>query len=407
MTKSIRRQQARAAQYLRAAANLFLRIVRKCLWPAAQPLTPERVCIYRIGNIGDIACAIPAMHAVRAAFPHARITLITSPGRIGTPGARELLDGAAWLDEILVYHGEDIATVQGRIKLFGELRQRRFDLWIELPAVAATLPTLIRNMAVAWASGARWGFGWQYERMHFAAAAQSEFIAFPDEVERLAAIVEAGGIAVREISFPIVLTGELVRTVDDALNSARLSHPLIALAPGAKLEPNRWPPERFVEVGRHLERQGCAVVIVGGAADAALGEQIARGIGAAAQSLAGRTTLLESCEVLRRCSLVVCNDSGVQHLAAAVGTPCVSLFACRDFKGKWRPHGAQHAVIRKWVECDTCFLDKCPYDNRCIKLIEVGEVITAADRKLAELDAGASRRLGPWQERAQLARRSA
>ena len=90
---------------------------------------------------------------------------------------------------------------------------------------------------------------------------------------------------------------------------------MIAFAPGAKLEPNRWPVDRFIEVGKSLAARGYAIVVLGGASDAAMCERIAKAIGRNAASLAGKTTVRDSCEVLARCAMLVCNDSGVQHLA--------------------------------------------------------------------------------------------
>ena len=157
---------------------------------------------------------------------------------------------------------------------------------------------------------------------------------------------------------------------------------LIAFAPGAKLEPNRWPADRFIEVGNSLAARGYRIVVLGGSSDAPMCDRIAKAIGRNAASLAGKTTVRDSCEVLARCAMLICNDSGVQHLAAAVGTPCVSLFTRREFPGMWWPHGPQHEVLLKDVECHTCFLDACPYDNKCIKAIGVDEVIAAAGRVL-------------------------
>jgi ADP-heptose:LPS heptosyltransferase len=157
---------------------------------------------------------------------------------------------------------------------------------------------------------------------------------------------------------------------------------MIAFAPGAKLEPNRWPVERFVEVGKSLSARGYAILVLGGGSDAAMCERIVKAIGRNAATLAGKTTVRDSCEVLARCTMLVCNDSGVQHLASAVGTSCVSLFTRREFPGMWWPHGAQHQVLMKNVECHTCFLDACPYDNKCIKDVGVDEVIAAASRVL-------------------------
>lgn len=377
-------QQARVARALRASANATLAGAAKCLWPRPRPLEAKRVCIYRIGNLGDSACAIPAMYAIRRAYPGAHLTLLTSPGKAGAVGAHELLEGVSWLDDTVVYHAEDIATARGRMELMRRLRARRFDLWIELPAVAASLATLFRNMMVARSAGARWGCGWRYEP-RFAARAQTDFVEFPNEVERLLAIVRAQGFTADESDFPLELSDSSRRTVTGLLERAGLAtaEVMVAFAPGAKLEPNRWPAERFVEVGNTLTARGCRIVVLGGSSDASMCERIAKTIGRGAASLAGKTTVRESCEVLARCAMLICNDSGVQHLAAAVGTPCVSLFTRREFPGMWWPHGPQHQVLIKRVECHTCFLDVCPFDNKCIKAINVDEVIAAAERVLA------------------------
>src|SRR5258707_13671743 len=120
------RQQALAANTIRVGANAILNGATKCAWPRRRPLDAQRVCIYRIGNIGDTACAIPAMHAIRRAYPAAHLTIVTSPGKAGSVGARELLEGAGWIDEIVVYHAEDIETEPGRNALVASLRDRKF-----------------------------------------------------------------------------------------------------------------------------------------------------------------------------------------------------------------------------------------------------------------------------------------
>jgi ADP-heptose:LPS heptosyltransferase len=378
------RQQALAANAIRASANAILTGAARCAWPRRRPLDAKRVCIYRIGNIGDTACAIPAMYAIRRAYPTAHLTIVTSPGRMGSVGARELLDGVSWLDEIVVYHAEDIATARGRLELIRKLRARKFDVWIEFSAVAAPLATLFRNLIAARSAGARWGFGWRYEPRIFART-QSASIDFPDEVERLLSIVRAAGIAGHDSDFPLDLSDANRRAVTELLEQSgvALTGPMIAFAPGAKLDPNRWPADRFIELGTNLAARGYRIVVLGGSSDAPMCERIGKAIGRSSVSLAGKTSVRESCEVLARCAMLICNDSGVQHLAAAVGTPCVSLFTRREFPGMWWPHGPQHEVLMKDVECHTCFLDACPYDNKCIKAIGVDEVIAAASRVLA------------------------
>ncbi len=264
------------------------------------------------------------------------------------------------------------------------MRARRFDFWIELPVVAARFHTLLRNMITARAAAAGYGCGWRYAGLRLFRQAQSEEADFPGEVDRLLGLMCDEEFAPADPEFPLRLLSAEREAVTKIQSEAGIaSRPFAALAPGAKAAPNKWPAERFVEVGRELSARGLAIVILGGQSDFSLCESIAGAIGTGAVNLAGRTSIRESCELLGRAELLVCNDSGVQHLAAAVGTPCVSLFSCRDFRGKWWPHGAQHVVLRKQVDCHTCLLDACPRDNLCIKLIEVREVVEAVDRILA------------------------
>jgi ADP-heptose:LPS heptosyltransferase len=70
-------------------------------------------------------------------------------------------------------------------------------------------------------------------------------------------------------------------------------------------------------------------------------------------------------------------------MAGAVGTPCISLFSARDMPNKWYPHGSRNLVLRKWVDCHTCLTEKCPYDNLCMNMITVDEVIEAIDAKVS------------------------
>ncbi|HUI40763.1 MAG TPA: glycosyltransferase family 9 protein [Terriglobia bacterium] len=376
MMTIIQRVQATLANGLYALANALLNFARWCLWPRPRPAKARRVCIYRIGNLGDILCALPALHAVRLAYPEAKLTLLTSPGAPGMPGAHELLSGAPWLDHVWVYSSEEIATLRQQLRLVKRLRDSEFDVWIEFPSSLAPIRVLLRNMLVARFSGVRWGFGWRVSTIRWAARAQSARRVFPNEVERLLQIAAQCGITAREISFPLPLTERRAATVEALLHGwVPPGTPLAALAPGAKRPTNRWPLERYAEVGASLCARGFFVLLLGGAGDQASCEWIASRLPAATLNLAGRVSVLESCEALRRCAFVVCNDSGVQHMAAAVSTPCVSIFSGQDMPGKWHPYGAQHVVLRREVPCHPCYLDECPRDNLCLKLVQVSDVL--------------------------------
>lgn len=372
---------ARAARWF---LNGFLEWVRTVLWPRPRPRHPRRICIYRIGNIGDLVCALPAMAAVRAASPEARLTLLTSPGKPGAQGARELLGGASWINEMMVYHTSEVAALKGRLRLVRDLRRRHFDLWIELPNDLATLRSSLRNMLFAKLAGAGYGWGWRINTVRWWARAQSERLRFPAETDRLLQTIrEAGFGAPPQPAHLVPFQNSDRQAAERILEGLGLvDKPFVCLAPGAKRPLNRWPPEHFAEIGRTLVGRGLGVLILGGQGDALVCAEIAGRIGAGAASLSGRVSLPEACAVLERCKGVVCNDSGVQHLAAAVGARCISLFSSWQHRTKWNPAGSGHVVLQPWVGCHTCLLDACPYDNRCIQLIEPEEVKLWLDRIL-------------------------
>jgi ADP-heptose:LPS heptosyltransferase len=120
--------------------------------------------------------------------------------------------------------------------------------------------------------------------------------------------------------------------------------------------------------------------LLGSPAEAGLCGRIAEAAGSRAGSLAGKTSLNHLPPILSRALFLVCVDSGIQHIASAVRTPCVSLFSARDYKGKWHPHG-EHTVIEKRIACHTCMLDRCPRDNLCMHEISTREVLAACERK--------------------------
>lgn len=348
------------------------------LWPRRRSARAARVCVCRVGAIGDLVCATPALHAIRRAYPEAHLTLLTTPGKYG--GARhatDLLGSAKWIDEILVYEINDVATFRNRLAFAMELRARKFDVWFDLPMDRAKLSRMIRDMILARLLGVRWAFGWRLEHVGFAAKAEAEIKEFPDEVERLAHVLRRCGIDDATRFPPLVdpaqdaLMGSILRDFEQS------DRALIAIAPGARRPCNLWGIDRFAQVCENLAASGAAVFLIGSADDFAMCEQISAHARGYAKNLAGKLSLMQSCALLRRCDVLLCVDSGPQHLAAAVGTRCVALFSQRNQRRRWYPHGSHHIVLEGAVECHTCLLDTCPHDNRCMKQISVEAVLAA------------------------------
>jgi asparagine synthase (glutamine-hydrolysing) len=376
----VRRAQASMAKAAYLGTNAALSAAAFVLWPRSRPASAEQVCVYRIGSIGDLVCAMPAIAGVRRAYPNARLTLLTSAGRKGMPSAADVLAGSKIIDDLWVYYSDDIDTLAKRRSLLRDVRARRFDVWIDLPNNLTTISRQFRDMTFTWMAGAKWARGWRINTLSWGAQAQTEYLHFSNEVDRTLEVIRDAGINPREVKFEIGCPPDAKGRID-TLVSERVPDPerLIAIAPGAKRSTNLWMPERFAEVGRELAGHGYTIVLLGGRPEAEVCTWLAGRIGPRALCLAGELSVLESCELLRRCRLAVCLDSGVQHLASAVGTPTVSLFSFWQMRGKWHPYGSQNVVLQKWVACHTCLLEECPNGNLCMKEITVGDVTRAAE----------------------------
>jgi heptosyltransferase II len=153
----------------------------------------------------------------------------------------------------------------------------------------------------------------------------------------------------------------------------------IGLCPGAEYGPaKRWLPERFAEVARTI---GGEWVLLGTARDAAIAAEIAGVLGESCVNLIGKTTLDELIAELRKCRLLLTNDTGTMHLAALLGVPVVAVFGSTEPR-LTGPLGSGHRIVRHQVECSPCFLRECPLDFRCMKAVGVEEVLREiADRE--------------------------
>jgi heptosyltransferase-2 len=158
--------------------------------------------------------------------------------------------------------------------------------------------------------------------------------------------------------------------------------PVVAICPGAEYGPaKRWPVENFVAVARHfIDRLKARIVLLGAPGDAPIAEEFVRQL-PEAETRAGQTSLPEFMAVLGSARLVLCNDSGAMHVAAALGAPTVAVFGSTEPQ-LTGPTGASCRVLRHHVPCSPCFLRQCPIDFACMKSITPEMVIAAAEELL-------------------------
>jgi ADP-heptose:LPS heptosyltransferase len=152
--------------------------------------------------------------------------------------------------------------------------------------------------------------------------------------------------------------------------------------PGARLPSRRWFAERFAAVADALADDGYRIVLTGSRDERDLTSAVQQRMRSPAADLAGRTTLGALAVLLKRARLLVSNDTGVSHIATAVGTPSVVVTLGSD-PARWAPlDGERHAAVHRPVECRPCGFDECPVGHACATALTPALVLEAARKQL-------------------------
>jgi ADP-heptose:LPS heptosyltransferase len=331
---------------------------------------PSSVLVVRLGNLGDIIVALPAFHALRRMHPDARLTLLTSPTLRGQVGAAEVLASDRTFDDTIVYYADESQTPGFLRRLRAELAARRIDHAVLLPNHLTGFSNVAKFLALFASAGIR-------------SVAGARLVVPKDyeitQVERLVRLVGPDASAAVEPPPWLVPSPEDAARADALLQGA--TEPLVALHAGAKRPANRWPLDRFAEVGRRLAAErGATVVLTGSPGEKELTGRLRAAIGEGCIDLAGQTTVGELAAVLGRCAAIVSNDTGVMHVAEAVGTPVVAIFSARFYRNVWFPYGSGHTVLYRDIECSPCQRDVCPLyeEPDCLRRISVDDVLGPA-----------------------------
>lgn len=308
--------------------------------PTVRP-TPATIAVLRaLPGLGDFLCAVPALRALRAGYPHARITLI---GPACLRPLAERFDG--YVDELLPFPGypglsERAPDPSAVLAFYREAQRRHFDLALQMhgDGSVSNSATLLLGATVSA------GFYPNGGKPH-----SSGFIPYPakePEVLRNLRLVASLGFAVTgtQLEFPLLeaddqALAQLLEAV--ALRGSRY----VCIHPGASRAGKRRPVAWFAQVAAALDAQGFRVVITGDWADTAAGREIAAAVPRPVIDLTGKTSLGALAALLRGARLVVCNDTGASHLADALRTPSVVVFTESDV-ARWAPlDRARHRVV--------------------------------------------------------------
>ena len=319
---------------------------------------PERILLRAPNWIGDVVLSLPALRDLRRLYPAARLEVLARPW-VG-----ELYRAVSEVDAVVASRGvaADAAALRGR-----------FDLGVLLPNSFASALSL-------WRAGIpeRWGYATDARGLLLTRRCRVPArVRGQSQVYYYRAMLEGLGLAVAGPPDASLACPEEWATQGEHLLGD--DGPWIGVNPGAFYgTAKRWPSERFAAAAALVARRtGARVAIVGGAAERPLGEAIAAQLGGRARVLCGETTLAGLVGVLKQLRLLLTNDSGPMHLAAALGTPLVAVFGSTDWT-ETAPFSARARILREETECAPCRLRECPIDHRCMTRVSVDRVATAA-----------------------------
>lgn len=301
---------------------------------------PQNIAVFRALQLGDLLNAVPALRALRAAFPAAQITFI------GLPWARMFVERYHYLlDGFISFPGypglpEQEPDMQALPLFLRQVQDRQFDLAIQMQGSGG-----ITNPLMAFWGAARYaGF---YEPGRYCPDRET-FLEYPDhepERWRHLRLMEFLGIPLKgdQLEFPV--RAQDWRELEELRDLFALGGQYVCIHPGARKQERRWPVENFAQVADGLVSLGCQVVITGSREEAPIAEAVVRHMAAPAVNLAGKTSLGGLAALLSDARLLVSNDTGVSHVAAAVEAPSLILFSAPDHE-RWAPADQHlHRVI--------------------------------------------------------------
>lgn len=369
----------------------------------------KSILLIKPSAVGDVIHALPVLAKLRQRYPAARIDWML------TPPIAELIQHHPDLSNVVLFAREAYGRPWENwshsfdfVRLVNDLRTTGYDLVVDLHGQ-------FRSAFFTLATGAatrvgfdrprrrvRWAgrplprqallHGWTGAR-EFSWVAYTHRIPVPTldahAVDRYLWVGELLDLAPGSAEFHVPAPPQARARVDGFLDERGLAaRPLAVLTPGTIWETKHWPPQSFARVAQYLVDSGWAVVLAGSGRDRPRCQQVADAC-PEALNLCGRTTLSELAELIRGARICVTNDSGPMHLAAALGTPLVSVFGPTD--PVWiGPYQRPQAVVRADLECSPCYLRRlreCPHGHACMNRVTPDLVINRIERILSAADA--------------------
>jgi len=341
-----------------------------------KPEQIKRIVVRAPTWVGDVAMSVAAMRELRRLFPSAHITAAARHV------SADLLREAASVDEVLVQDGSEwLPQVR-------QWREQQFDL-------AVLLQNSFQSAAIAFLARVPIRIGYRTDRRRIVLTHPVDVPAWKHERHEIYYYLNlvrelerfAYGDSARRHTDPeytLQISEQRKRTALETLrrNGLRSDSRLALLCPGSiNSRAKRWPAERFAALCDLLSQSGVQVALIGSAAELEISREVSARATRKPIILTGETRVADITGIISVADLLVTNDTGPAHIAAALGTPVLVIFGPTN-PATTRPFAPNSEIIRQPPDCAPCMLRDCPIDHRCMTVITADEVFTRAQRIL-------------------------
>ncbi|NOY75208.1 MAG: glycosyltransferase family 9 protein [Kiritimatiellaeota bacterium] len=328
-------------------------------------LSPQKILIVKPSALGDIIHTLPVLNALRRRFPNSIIDWVVAKG------LHPVLENHPMIGRLWIIDKNKWKKL-GMIKeTFAEIAKLRKALKVEEYDLVIDLQGLLRTGLIAKFTGSP-------NRLGFASAREGAPLFYTEKikvdwenihaVDRYLKLVEPLGCDIRGVEFPLPPFNEDISLLDEL--PARFA----LVSPSAGKEANRWPAERFGEVAANLDLPS---VVIGDPGSIDLAEIVVANSNGKAVSVAGRTSILELVALIKRAELLIANDTGPIHIAAALNIPVCAVFGPAN-PTRTGPYGDIHSVVSLNLPCSPCYAKKRDCDWKCLCELDSDLVLRAA-----------------------------
>lgn len=339
----------------------------------------KNILVLRYRFIGDTILTVPFLRNLRRAEPDAYIAWVVAPG------TADVVKGIPYVDELIYWDPVTIhadsrgthRTLSSKLAYIRDLRARKFDK-------VYVLKRSLSSAIMAFLSGARERIGFDSEGRGLLLTKSVPYVDERHEVLNFLEVLRADGVQVDDDHLEAWLSEDEQGFAQEMLRKAGVAPgaPVVAIHPFTANPKRAWHLANYIEVANQIQREyGVRVLILGGVRDREEGAVLAEKIVPAPIMAIGSTNLRQSMALLANCRFLICNDSGIMHLGAALGTPLIALFGPQS-PVKFGPWGKKARVLYAQFPCSPCrqkFFKECEPSYRqsllCMEAITPAQVL--------------------------------